>query len=189
LDKAYFSIPKLSLKKIISILLLAAMVFYSMGSYVVYLQNMRAIKKEMKNAIASGRFKARGLANITIDLSSESSVSSIEFEDEKEIRYKGEMYDIVKVTTCNNKLVFECIHDKDETKLVSNFTRLLYSDDAGKTTKSLHFIKYSFPDYTIAGGYTAMPGLYVRKSNKPTLFLFNIPVRYLNVSSPPPWLS
>jgi hypothetical protein len=167
--------------------MLAATMFYCIGFYMVYRVNLRAIKREMKTAIASGRYSACGLAVIEVDLSSASSIKNIEIEDEKEIRYKGEMYDIVKVSWQDNRLIFTCLHDKNETELAANYTKWLQAAGDKETKKPLQLLKYSFPDYTIATTPSLESNQRLKRATKYTLFLSHISTGYLNTSSPPPW--
>ena len=74
-------------------------------------------KKEIESEISSGIIQD-GLAAITINKSDNSEI--VWTESEKEMQYKGNLYDVVKSTETETTITFYCIDDKKETTLFAN---------------------------------------------------------------------
>jgi hypothetical protein len=49
--------------------------------------------------------------------------NQLEWEDEVEFKYKGEMYDVIEKKTSGNKVLLTCIADSKETALLQEFQK------------------------------------------------------------------
>ncbi|MFZ0453371.1 MAG: hypothetical protein WAM24_06425 [Ignavibacteriaceae bacterium] len=73
----------------------------------------------------------------------------VEWEEaEKEFRYNGEMYDVVKIEVKKDSITYFCLHDNDEEILLSNFDKLV-KNSTGNNSKSKNYnakelSKYNF---------------------------------------------
>ena len=86
--------------------------------YFKYLQNN--IQQEIKHKIRKG-LKGKDLSIIVVSLNNEKEIEWI--KKNKEFRYKGLMYDVVKTKIKNNKKIYYCINDIKEKNLIANYTR------------------------------------------------------------------
>ena len=165
---------------------------YSAGYVMVYRYNMRAIKRQMRAAIRTGDFDAGRQVQFQFDFSDPSCFKDVEVKDKgKEIRYKEEMYDILSVQVQGNKLIVNCLADKEESKLVAGFAKTLEDGAPGLTNKkSIRLIKYSFPRFTLQElvfeKQENLCDLLPRYNAYAALFR---PQHHLNIPSPPPWQS
>lgn len=116
-----------SLKKIASILLLLALWISSIGYFHIFrliqADIRHEIKKRMEQNIPDGE-----LTRITFT----SSENPEWVRKDKEFRYGGRMYDIVRTRNENGLTVYYCIDDVEESRLVSKMDKSLEegSDDA-----------------------------------------------------------
>ncbi len=106
------------MKKVLVYCLLTVILFNSAGYYLLFELHKYQIKKEMKAIIQSNP------ANFTI-LKIDDVENDKEFRwvHKKEFRYKGSMYDIVRMKKNGNTTVFICIHDTRESKLFAGLQR------------------------------------------------------------------
>jgi hypothetical protein len=108
------------MRKYISLILLIIILFISNGYhlYFKYLQNN--IQQEIKHKIRKG-LKEKDLSIIVVSLNNEKEIEWI--KKNKEFRYKGLMYDVVKTKIKINKKIYYCINDIKEKNLIANYTR------------------------------------------------------------------
>lgn len=86
-----------------------------MGYYAFFLIQHRQLKKEMKAYIRSeAGTKDIQMLIIPIDQYKE----TVEFIEESEFRYKGELFDLIKKETSGNQITLYCINDKREKSLI-----------------------------------------------------------------------
>ena len=113
------------MKRIASALLLSLFLYNIIGYYVAYSvlnwQNRSHMSAQVKTA--------NSLETIRIH---KSEMKNVVFHDEgKEISYKGEMYDIKDKTIDGDYLVFQCINDKNEKKLLAKLNdHVKYNSDS-----------------------------------------------------------
>ncbi len=108
------------MKKYIPFILLIIILFISNGYhlYFKYLQKniQYEIKQEIKNGLSEKDFKI-------IVVSADNAKEIIWIKKNKEFRFKGFMYDIVKTKQLNNKKYYYCINDIKEKNLIANYIR------------------------------------------------------------------
>jgi hypothetical protein len=80
---------------------------------------LSAIKSEMKALLQSDKNHPDA---IQIFLTKE-ECAQLEWEDEAEFKYNGEMYDLIKKKTNGNKVLITCIADSKETSLLQEFQK------------------------------------------------------------------
>ncbi len=80
------------------------------------------LKHEVQNQIKKG-FKDEELTLIELSNENKDNIRWIEFQ--KEFKYKGEMYDVVKMVQNGNSTYLYCFNDKKEEAFVSSFYRNL----------------------------------------------------------------
>lgn len=109
------------MKKLLSIVLLAVLLYHIGGIFVVFKFQQNAIRKEIKTAIKQGVPKEE-LHLLTFTAA---NYQELEWHNHKEFRYRGVMYDIVRKTINHTTSVtFECVSDTDETELFKDLDQL-----------------------------------------------------------------
>jgi endonuclease III-like uncharacterized protein len=109
-------IDKLGITKLTSRILLLVFLYNSIGYFLIFKCLQSSIQKEITESIQSPAsnklFKV--LSFHKKDLKKINWV-----EDEKEMRYNGELYDIAKITETADSIIYYCINDEDEDQLYS----------------------------------------------------------------------
>jgi hypothetical protein len=108
------------MKKYISFILLIIILFISNGYHLYFSYVQHSIQQEIKHKIRKG-LSEKELTQIVISSNNENEITWI--KKNKEFRYKGFMYDIVKIKIKNNKKYYYCINDLKEKNLIANYTR------------------------------------------------------------------
>lgn len=105
------------MKKTAVIFLLSIFLFNTVGYFIAFKAVQFEIKTEVQSEIIQG-LNINELTSVTIN---KNNLGTIEwFEDGKEMRYKGEMYDVVKSAECATSITYYCINDKQEESLFAN---------------------------------------------------------------------
>ncbi|NPA44194.1 MAG: hypothetical protein GXO49_01535, partial [Chlorobi bacterium] len=99
------------MKKSISLILLIVILLVSNGYYLYFKYLQNNIQKEMKQVVKSG-LSEKDFSVIVVSEENEKEI--IWIKKNKEFRYKGFMYDIVKTKQLNNKKYYYCINDIKE---------------------------------------------------------------------------
>jgi len=86
--------------------------------YFIYLRHN--IHQEVKRIIRKG-LQEKDLSVITVSFDNEKEIEWT--KKNKEFRYKGLMYDVVRTEIKNDKKIYYCINDVKEKILIANFTR------------------------------------------------------------------
>jgi len=115
---AYLSADFL-VRKLTSILLIACLCVAWVGYFLVFHVQLSTIKSEMKAFLQNGKNHSDA---IQISLTKE-QCSQLEWEDETEFKYKGEIYDVIEKKMIGNGVVLNCIADSKETELLQEFQR------------------------------------------------------------------
>jgi len=109
-----------TMKKYISITLLSIFLFLGFG-YQLYFQFLQYnIQQEIKREIRNG-LNEQNLTLIVVSSKNENEIHWI--KKDKEFKYKGLMYDVIKTTTKGGKKYYFCINDIKEKELIVNYTR------------------------------------------------------------------
>lgn len=103
------------IKKILLILVSLLFLYNIVGFYFVFIQKQLAIKREVKKIILQ-KIPEDELELIKIPVNSNNKDFKW-VEKDKEFRYKGKMYDIVKQKIVDGFIYFYCINDKKEESL------------------------------------------------------------------------
>jgi len=104
------------------------LVFHSAGHFIIFKVLEYNTKKEIKTRIKLG-VPEYELVLLKIPKSIEEKPNKhFQRIHEKEFRYKGEMYDIVKEENKTDTTYYYCIHDKEETKLFANLDTMIKNE-------------------------------------------------------------
>jgi len=90
------------------------------------------LKHEMKSYLASHPDHQ----SITIFEFHKSQFSKLEWEDNTEFKFKGEMYDLISQEIQKDKVIIHCIADKKETELLKSFADLMKHQNRSTSSKN-----------------------------------------------------
>jgi hypothetical protein len=110
------------MKKTLAIFIIVLLLFNSMGYYIVFKTMQYAIKKEIKNSIKQG-VPDKNLSLIKVAVNDEQNQAEIEWLEEHEFRYRGQMFDVVRSSLSNDTSYYYCINDKQEEQLFSSLDK------------------------------------------------------------------
>ena len=109
------------MKKALTLVVLLAMLLNTAGYYIVYEFNRYLLRKEFTGLLEHGALD-HGLSVLTVyDPLSDPSFSRPE---KNEILYHGNLYDVAKEVQKGKTVVFYCIHDKKEEKLITGMNSM-----------------------------------------------------------------
>jgi hypothetical protein len=168
------------MKKWFSILFICTLVFNTFGYFVWYSVSKYNIREEAEKKIREGINEAE-LSLIVIKTS---DLSTIDWTKEnKEFRYNGEMYDIVRMEIKGGSVHYYCFKDREEKQLIAQFIK---SETTKKETdkKLVKFFNFQFYQDIEASknALVIWDMIYTERVDRPLS-------RYLDSLSPPPELS
>jgi len=106
------------MRKFTSLILLIIILFVSNGYYLYFKYLQHNIQQEIKQKIRKG-LDEKDLEVIIVPFSNNKEI--IWTKKNKEFKYKGAMYDIVKTKIKNGKSYYFCINDIREKQLITSF--------------------------------------------------------------------
>jgi hypothetical protein len=106
------------MKRVFAVLVTILFLFNIMGYYFVFSYNQYLVRNEMKRLIRAGCFEDSFIVLKIVNPSSNSDFKRI---DKGEFLYKNKLYDIVSEIKTGNLIIFRCINDKNEEKLLTGF--------------------------------------------------------------------
>jgi hypothetical protein len=128
-------------KKGLSILIVFLFVFKLGGFFVFHTLQQQHIRKEIKTAIKQG--VPENELNV-IKVTSENK-ELLDWKNEKEFRYGGVMYDVVKVKQISSETtVYYCVNDTKETILFAHLDEMVEKSMEGKGKQNVS-LQFSFP--------------------------------------------
>lgn len=103
------------------LILLTSIFLFNTGGYFVWFSVLKLnIHKEIRHEIEKG-LKEKELSLIIVSNSNKADICWT--KPDKEFKYKGEMYDVVKVKIKNQKRYYYCINDSKENRLIAHFDK------------------------------------------------------------------
>ncbi len=134
-----------------AIILLFSLLAPVAGLYLWLRYEKKLVKEEVKQAILGGLEKDQ---LVCLNFSVDEVERMIEWENDYEFEYRGEMYDVVETEYSDNSISYWCWHDSKETRLNDRIGDLLaggLNDDPvnqDKHIKLLQFFKSLYPTIT-----------------------------------------
>jgi len=110
-------------RRIISVVIVICLMLVTFLPIFVFKFQQNIIRKEVKAMIKNGVPEEQRLRFIAEDL--EADNENLTWMHDKEFRYRGEMYDILKREYVNGKLTYVCIHDVKESGLFCKLDEML----------------------------------------------------------------
>lgn len=129
------------MKNATSLFLLFIFSFNIGGTYVIFKIQQNHIRREIVHQIKKG-ISQKDLTSITVSSENENQLI---WKDRQEFRYKGTMYDIVRIEVLDESTkVYHCISDGQETNLIAKYNKELQKKrkDKNNRTNSIKTIKY-----------------------------------------------
>ncbi len=129
------------LRKLISAALISALIFNSAGFLFLFFYAKKLAKEDAERLLKQNPPKEL-IVNFEF---SASDLDKIQWIHEKEFRYQGMMFDVLRKEKIGEKLVVHCINDKKEEKLFDNLTNCVDSQTQDKVPlKNILKLIYSF---------------------------------------------
>jgi len=101
--------------------------------YLLYIVAQQQFKAEMMRDIQAGTYKSIAVETLNV------SPNDIEYIEEHEFQYKGEMYDAISINkTPNGQLCISCIKDANENKLLTDYAN---KEGQAKKIKSFNLLE------------------------------------------------
>lgn len=141
----FFSVILFSVKRIVSIIVLSALLAHLMGAYVYFVVRQGQIRQEMRRLI--GTLPEEGLETFTFTLEEYKRVRVNDFE----VKIDGRMYDHGQPEFKGGKVTLYARHDAAEDNLIGFITEILNStaeDNSPIPSQLLNFfsLAYLSPD-------------------------------------------
>ncbi len=176
------------MKKCVSILILALMLYNIMGYYLAYLAMVQQTKEEMRETLTDND-ETQDLIVVKVPyVNGKIEEKDFELIDEDEFRYEGKMYDIARTEIKDNAIYFYCLNDKKEDAidlaLVKHIQNNVNDNSAtGKKSNSIlkNLIKIYLPITGLSGSFSSS-----ENDNSYAGRTFQTLTTVFDVASPPP---
>lgn len=173
------------MKKIFTILFLAFLIINSIGFIAFYYYNRTLLKKEMKEYFIQNP-NLEKLELISIEKSQLNNSSLFKRINDKEIRFKGKLYDVFKEIVNEDRILFYGINDKKEEQFFEKYSKC-YNEQFN--TKDIFKEKIKNLNQLFFFGYLdKINSLYDTNIEKPKIIFLTILYKsiVLNIIVPPP---
>lgn len=104
-------------RNLVAILLFICLFFTVLGYHFIFYVQLTSAKAEMQKILPH----IKDNAHITEFHLSAEEAQNLNWDDDNEFSYKGQMYDVIEKKIQNGALVIKCISDKNETALLDNY--------------------------------------------------------------------
>ncbi len=138
-----------SIKAIVFAAMVLILVLHGFLDIAVFKSLEYRIKKEVKGIIKSG-LSDEELTLLKFHKSiTDKSVPGFEWKEDKEFRYRNEMYDIVRQEAVGDSIYYYCFHDTEESELFADFDKKIrdYLAGGNNDTKDLKTLLNSINKY------------------------------------------
>lgn len=161
---------------------------FSVGSYFLHLVFLKSYKKEFKSYIFEHK-KETAFTTISINPSElYINSTSVTWEDEnKEIIYKGMLYDIVSVSKTESKIIVTVVSDTQEMELKKQFASIYDINSNTSTKHPFELLKNFFALKYIVNNTLIEFNNSVLNCVSPNSYLLSqIPTIVIHQETPPP---
>ncbi len=170
------------MKKILSLVLVFVFFYSIMGFYLNFEVEQYQIKEEIKEKIVNN-LPEKELTLVKISSIENKKITWM--EDGKEFRYKGNMFDVVRIKTGADTIYYYCFDDENESKLFVNLDKLVKEqtdNSQSRTNQKKQEITYFFHQILFTQSLIGTPILYFD-------YLYTYKSIDTDVLSPPPRIS
>lgn len=119
------------MRSAISILLLLLMLFQTAGHLFIFKIQQYEIRREIKQRLKAGVPETELVLLKILKTLEKKSNPAFQRIHEREFRYDGNMYDIIRQETHGDTTWYYCLSDEKETQLFANLDELVKQDMAG----------------------------------------------------------
>jgi hypothetical protein len=147
------------IRKIFSLVFAGLILFNLFGYYFVFRCDQLRTKSEMKAMIRNGSF-----AGFTREIIVNNPSTNPDFKmlEKGEFRYRGKMYDVISVRVSGNSLIFRCVNDIREERIVARlekFTSLLAGMNVPEKNKNSQALLHHIIKHALVENYSiTVPG-------------------------------
>lgn len=110
-----------SVRKIIPILLALLILVNSIGYILLYIERLATINLEIRKTINED-YSAEIVTKLA--LSNYEFTHFVRWKGDDEFKFKGKMFDVVKIERTQNQIIIFCIRDEKEEMLISSFEKI-----------------------------------------------------------------
>jgi hypothetical protein len=110
----------------------------------------------------------------------------IEWENQNEFSYKGEMYDLLEKHTEGNQLSILCIADKKESKLIEAYQKLNQKNIPPGSSPSEILLKLAAANYLLPNAINNLALQQDQSVTWSTYFNYRLPFYFPTIHTPPP---
>jgi hypothetical protein len=174
------------MKRALTIILLLTFTFNFLGAGFVYNVWLFSVKKNVEHKLHSKYEEEIVIIKIPKKWEQDPP-ADFEWHDDREFRYRGQMYDVVRKEVHNDKIWYFSYWDKAETEVLNNLSKYVSNylqnnpDEQQKNTFLKTYLDHSF--LISAMESPAVPIFEVEDSPPENMKMQNI---FLDIDSPPP---
>ena len=118
-----------------------------MGYYFVFRSRQLEIKKQMRSYLLANPENSN---LITFEYSiPDNTNDKLQWENENEFSYQGNMYDVLDRRSGHDKIVIRCIEDRNETSLLKTFEELLRRQSSSSKSPFASLLQFDISLYVI----------------------------------------
>jgi hypothetical protein len=131
-------------RKPASIFLIVALLFNSCGAYLVFESVKKGIRKEIKRKIKAGVPESELHILRFSNNDVKEGTAGLDWKDDREFKYDGKMYDIVRITYEGNDIIYHCVNDTQEEVLFAKLNEMVKdvnSKDKSAQQKTQHLLQ------------------------------------------------
>jgi hypothetical protein len=175
------------MRKLISILLLTAILFNISGYYFTYLIIRRGYQSDFIRHLKLDKNNQALLTLRITDSEIRSEASAFKWTEENEFRYRGKMYDVISHEKKGSVNIFRCLNDSKEEALMAKYEGLVkhHTDmSLPYKQKSSQLFQQIVKEAAIEKHRTLL--LYASNSNIFTTYRYSLSTFILLPSEPPP---
>ena len=177
------------MKKLTIIFAFILIAVFSVGSYFIHQVYLKNYKKEFRSYLFCHK-KEKVFTNITIHQNQlyKNSATIIWEDENKEIVYKGVLYDIIIIRQSGVNITLSVVSDKQEMELKNQFAALFnISANNNKTKGPLELLKKFFAfKYIVDNSLIEFKNSALKSSSPNTELLFQITEMFIQKETPPP---
>ncbi|MGZ3940460.1 MAG: hypothetical protein ACXVBK_16935 [Flavisolibacter sp.] len=164
------------MKKLTSILLITCLCSTWLGYHLVFDVQLSALKSEMKASLRD-RTDQKDVVQLSF---SPKEARQLEWEEEMEFNYNGEMFDVVEKKVQGDRLILRCIPDTKETALLLEYQKHTRRNSSNSFIAQLITAPYILPLDNL------MNQLVCKSNNRLPELSPGLPTTNSTVPSPPP---
>lgn len=176
------------MKKIAVICSFLLITVFSTGAFLIHLYYLKSYKKEFKLFLKQSKnLNAQDTIFINPCELYENTAQMIWEDKNKEVIFKGTLYDIIEVKNVGKKVAIVVVSDAQEMVLKKEFAELFDSNSHESTNKPCHLLKnlFSFKGVVTTVVFNFQSGTNCLSTLNSPLSFSILPV-FLSMESPPP---